>query len=120
MPVRGEARAKTAPFPSGVWFAWDFQFRRLFAFACSRTICSSGARQPRLIIPASFRNDYLSALEALTSQGNADPFISFAHKLMEMNSRIPFATFDESHDYFRRTKALDENTALVDLSSLAL
>ena len=47
----------------------------------------AAAGQARLIIPTSLRGDYLTVLEALTANGNADPFISFAHKLIEVNSR---------------------------------
>lgn len=66
------------------------------------------AGQARLIIPTSLRSDYFSVLEALTLQHNPEPFISFGHKLVDINSRIPFGSFEESHDYFRKTGALDE------------
>lgn len=65
----------------------------------------------RLIIPTSLRNDYLTVLDALTTNGNPAPFVSFAHKLIDINSRMPFATFDQSLQYFRRTGALDEQSA---------
>ena len=65
----------------------------------------------RLIIPTSLRNDYLSVLEALTTNANPSPYISFAHKLIDINSRIPFGTFDESLKHFRKTGALDEQSA---------
>jgi len=64
--------------------------------------------QARLIIPTSLRNDYLTVLEALTSNGNPEPFVSFAHKLIDLNSRMPFGSFDQSLAYFRKTGALDE------------
>ena len=66
------------------------------------------AGQARLILPTSLRGNYLSVLEALTANGNADPFVSFAHKLIEMNSRMPFGSFDGSLEYFRKNGALDE------------
>jgi hypothetical protein len=62
----------------------------------------------RLIIPTSLRNDYLTVLEALTGNGNAAPFIAFAHKLTEVNSRMPFGSFEQSQAYFKQTGALDE------------
>jgi hypothetical protein len=62
----------------------------------------------RLILPTSFRNDYLTVLEALTSNGNAKPFCRFAHKLIDLNSRMPFATIEESKVHFKKTGALDE------------
>jgi hypothetical protein len=64
--------------------------------------------QARLIIPTSFRNDYLTVLEALTQNSNPTPFIAFAHKLTEVNSRMPFASFEQSLAYFKQSRALDE------------
>ncbi len=69
------------------------------------------AGQARLIIPTSFRSDYLSVLEALTLQHNPEPFVAFGHKLVDINSRIPFGSFEDSHDYFHKTGALDEPSA---------
>ncbi len=66
------------------------------------------AGQARLILPTSLRTDYLTVLEALTLRGDPDPFVAFAHKLIDINRRMPFGTFDESHTYFRQTGALDE------------
>ncbi len=57
-----------------------------------------------LLIPTSLRLDYFSVLEALTVQ----QFIAFGHKLVDINSRMPFSSFEESHEYFRQTGALDE------------
>jgi hypothetical protein len=62
----------------------------------------------RLILPTSFRNDYLTVLEALTSNGSAKPYCQFAHKLIDLNSRMPFATLEESYTHFKKTRALDE------------
>jgi hypothetical protein len=69
------------------------------------------AGQARLILPTSLRTDYLTVLEALTLRGDPDPFVAFAHKLIDMNRRMPFATFEESHTYFRKTGALDESSS---------
>ena len=66
------------------------------------------AGQARLVLSTSLRNDYLTVLEALTANGNFEPFITFAHKLIDLNSRMPVGSFDESLAYFRRTGALDE------------
>lgn len=68
------------------------------------------AGNARLILPTSLRTDYLSVLEALTLRGDPDPFVAFAHKLIDINRRMPFATFEESHAYFRKTGALDESS----------
>jgi hypothetical protein len=62
----------------------------------------------RLIIPTSLRNDYLTVLEALTANANAEPFMAFAHKLIEVNSRMPFGSFEQSLAYFRQNGALEE------------
>lgn len=66
------------------------------------------AQQMRLIIPTSLRNDYFSVLEALTLNGNTNPYVAFAHKLMDVNSRMPFGSFEESYAHFKETGALDE------------
>ncbi len=66
------------------------------------------AGQTRLIIPTSLRSDYLTVLEALTVNGNPEPFITFAHKLIEMNSHMTFGTFEQSLEYFKKTGALNE------------
>jgi hypothetical protein len=71
----------------------------------------------RLIIPTSLRIDYLTVLEALTTSSNPDPFVIFAHKLIDINSRMPFTTFDQSLEYFRKTGALDEQSAASSLLS---
>jgi hypothetical protein len=68
------------------------------------------AQQMRLIIPTSLRNDYMSVLEAMTLNGNANPYVAFAHKLMDFNSRMPFRSFEESYEHFKKTGALDEPT----------
>ena len=62
----------------------------------------------RLILPTSLRLDYLSVLEALTTKHNSEPYIAFAHKLIDLNSRMVFSTFRAAHDHFRQTGALDE------------
>ncbi len=77
------------------------------------------ARQARLVVPTSFRDDYLGVLEALTLHGNPEPFVSFGHRLVDMNSRMPFDSFEASHDYFRKTRALDENSAPLNLGAIA-
>ena len=66
------------------------------------------SNQARLIIPTSLRSDFLTVLEALTVSGNPEPFISFAHKLIQVNSFMPFGSFEQSLDYFKKSGALDE------------
>ena len=74
--------------------------------------------QTRLIIPTSLRIDYLTVLEALTTNGNPEPFIAFAQKLIDVNSRMSFSSFDHSLAYFRQTGALDEQPQVGFLPSL--
>ena len=64
--------------------------------------------QARLVIPTSLRNDYLTVLEALTTNRNAEPFLAFAHKLVDINSRMPFGSFEQTFAHFRKNGALDD------------
>ena len=50
----------------------------------------------------------MTVLEALTVNSNPEPFIVFARKLIEMNSHIPFGSFEQSLVYFKKSGALDE------------
>jgi hypothetical protein len=70
-------------------------------------ILEEGANM-RLILPTSFRVDYLTVLEALTISEKMEPYVRFAHKLIELNSRMPMGSFEESHNYFKKTGALDD------------
>lgn len=67
------------------------------------------AGKARIILPTSLRNDYLTVLEALTINRNPEPFVAFVHKLIDVNRRMPFGSFNDSLDHFRKTGALDEN-----------
>ena len=66
--------------------------------------------QARLIIPTSLRSDYLTVLEALTVNSNPEPFITFSRNLINLNSRLPFGSFEQSLKYFKETGALDEQS----------
>lgn len=76
------------------------------------------AGQARLVLPTSLRTDYLGVLEALTARGDTDPFVKFGHKLIDLNSRMPFSSFEQSHKYFRDTGALDEKSAALNFGNL--
>jgi hypothetical protein len=82
---------------------------RISRLAMNAELESAG--HARLILPTSLRIDYLTVLEALTLRGDPDPYVAFAHKLIDINSRMPFVTFEESHAYFRQTGALDESSS---------
>lgn len=60
----------------------------------------------RLILPTSFLNDYLTVLEALTISGNAKPYCQFAHKLIDLNSRMPLESFEAAHAHYKKSGAL--------------
>lgn len=62
----------------------------------------------RLILPTAFRSDYISVLEALTTNRNPEPYVAFCHKLIELNSRMVFTTFSDAHEHFRQTGALND------------
>jgi Fic family protein len=62
----------------------------------------------RLILPTAFRSDYLSVLEALTTNRNPEPYVTFCHRLIELNSRMVFTTFAAAHEHFRQTGALND------------
>lgn len=69
------------------------------------------AGQARLILPTSLRGDYLSVLESLTLRGDPNPYVAFAHKLIDVNSRMNFRNFESAHAHFRQVGALDEHAA---------
>jgi Fic family protein len=66
------------------------------------------ARFARLILPTALRSDYLSVLEALTTNGNPEPYVAFCHKLIELNGSMVFTTFAAAHAHFRQTGALND------------
>ena len=76
------------------------------------------AGHARLILPTSFRTDYIGVLELLTSHGDPGAFVRFGHKLIEMNKQMPFASFDASYAYFRKTGALEEIPSTFNFSDL--
>ena len=125
---RGWQLSRSLPSPTGRAFFILFLLAEVHPFNDGNGRISrlgmnaelDAASQARLIIPTAFREDYISALRALTLQGSLEPFIRFSHKLVELNSRMPFRSFDGSHDYFRHSKALIENDASLNLDSLAL
>ncbi len=56
--------------------------------------------------PPPFAVITLTVLEALTVNSNPEPFISFARNLIELNSHMPFGSFEQSLQYFKQTGAL--------------
>ncbi|MDD2764923.1 MAG: Fic family protein [Opitutaceae bacterium] len=78
------------------------------------------AGQARLIIPTSFRTDYLGVLGALSLRSDPDPFVAFAHKMIGINGQIPFGSFEKSHEHFKKTGAMNEAPGTFDISPFAL
>jgi len=117
--ARGWSASRSLPSPSARAFYLLFVVSEVHPFIDGNGRISrlgmnaelERANQSRLVIPTSFRNDYLTVLEALTLNGNSDPFVAFAHKLIDMNRRVPFGAFEETHDHFRKSHALDEPTS---------
>ena len=105
----GTARALYALFLVAEVHPFNDGNGRISRLAMNAELDAAG--HARLILPTSLRTDYLTVLEALTLRGDPDPFVAFAHKLIDINCRMPFATFDESHAYFRKTGALDESSS---------
>lgn len=56
------------------------------------------------------RSEFRSMVEALTENGNPAPFVSFAYQLIDVNSRIPFGSFEEALAYFKKTWARSEQS----------
>ena len=82
---------------------------------CGRMMMNAevvAADQARIIIPTVFRNNYLSALKALTHQSRPDALIralDFAHKY---TSLIDWSNFKKAHKMLLATHAFeDSNTA---------
>lgn len=70
------------------------------------------ADQARIIIPTVFRNNYLSALKALTHQGKSDPLIRTLDFAQKYTSLIDWHDFDKAYAMLRSSNAFeDANTA---------
>jgi hypothetical protein len=74
------------------------------------------AGHARLIIPTSFRIDYTGVLGALSLRGDPGPFVAFAHKMIAINSQIPFGSFEQLHEHFRKTGAMNEIPSTFDIT----
>ena len=70
------------------------------------------ADQARIIIPTVFRNNYLSALKAMTHQGRADAIIRALDFAQKYTSMIDWRDFKKAHAMLIATHAFeDSNTA---------
>lgn len=59
----------------------------------------------RAIIPTVFRDDYLTAISALSNNANPEPFIKMLSRAQQWTSHIPDTTLKESFVYLRQTNA---------------
>jgi Fic family protein len=82
---------------------------------CARIMMNAelvAADEARIIIPTIFRNNYLSALKALTHQGRADPLIRTLDYAQKYTSLIDWSDFKKAHPMLLATHAFeDSNTA---------
>ncbi len=82
---------------------------------CARIMMNAelvAADQARIIIPTIFRNNYLSALKALTHQTRPDPLIRALDFAQKYTSLIDWSDFKKAHTMLVATHAFeDSNTA---------
>lgn len=70
------------------------------------------ANEQRIIIPTIYRNNYLSALRALSNSGTTDPLIRVLDFAQNYTGAIPFDSFEVANKVLARTNALvDSNEA---------
>lgn len=91
---------------------------------CARIMMNAelaAADQVRIIIPTIFRNNYLTALKALTHQGRSDPLIRTLDFAQKYTSLIDWSGFEKAHKMLRATHAFeDANTAELEGNRLLL
>ena len=106
------------PFQRAVYIM--FLIAEVHPFADGNGRCASimmnaelvAAEQARIIIPTIFRNNYLSALKALSHQSRSDPLIRALEFAQKYTSLIDWNDFDNAHAMLRETHAFeDANTA---------
>jgi Fic family protein len=69
-------------------------------------VASKGSR---VIIVSGYRDDYLRALEALSHQGNARPFVRMLLRAQQLVAELPFEDYDQTVELLRKTGALDDS-----------
>ena len=82
---------------------------------CARIMMNAelvASNQARIIIPTVFRNNYLSALKALSHQSKSEPLIRTLDFAQKYTSLIDWNDFDKAHAMLKSTHAFeDANTA---------
>lgn len=93
--------AEVHPFNDG-----NGRLARLFLNA-ALTAGGSG----RLIVPTSLRTDYLACLEAMTANGNPEPYISLFFRMARFSSELPCSTWEASVAALEKSGALKDAPA---------
>ena len=78
---------------------------------CGRIMMNAeliAAQQTRIIIPTIFRNNYLTALKALTHNGQADPLIRTLSFAQKYTSRIDWSDYKKARKMLVETHAFDD------------
>jgi len=82
---------------------------------CARIMMNAelvAADQARLIIPTIFRNNYIAALQVMSTQNRPDPLIRSLDFAQKYTAMIDWSDFDKAHAMLRATNAFqDSNTA---------
>jgi prophage maintenance system killer protein len=108
----------STPFQKAVYMM--FLIAEVHPFAdgngrCARIMMNAefvAANEARIIIPTIFRNNYLTALKALTHQKKTDPLIRSLDFAQHYTSLIDWSDFEKAHEMLRLTYAFeDANTA---------
>lgn len=81
---------------------------------CARIMMNAelvSANQARIIIPTVSRNNYLTALKALTHQNKAEPLIRTLDFAQKYTALIAWSDFEKGHAMLRATNAFDDAIA---------
>lgn len=65
-------------------------------------------RQRRILIPAVYRDDYLTALRTLTRQGHPNPLIEVLEFAQRYSAAIDFSDYDRAVKMLRETNAFED------------
>ena len=68
------------------------------------------ASEQKIIIPTVYRNNYLSALKALSQTGKSTPIIQILDFAQRYTSAIPWSEFDRARSTLQATNAFRDST----------
>lgn len=66
----------------------------------------SAAGECRIVIPLSYREDYLGALRAMSRQSNPSPLLRMADRAQRLASLVDWSTVEGATDQLRECNAL--------------